>query len=159
MKVRGDTKTGALFNENGDPLFDYRPLDVAVDVPAELRAASLEGQTAKAISHLLADYEGSREDAAAGMSALLTRPITKSALDACCSEAREEHALSFPRAWALAKHTGDLRLFALAVEDLGHVIIPKRYLAAVEDAMTADAIEELRRRQKRARRTWKGGVR
>lgn len=152
MKARGDTLTSDLFT-------DYQPRTVAVAVPEHVRAASLEAQTAKAIARTLSACEGSRDEIAQAVSAHLARPITKNALDACCSEAREEHDIGFSRVWALARHTGDLGVFALAVEDMGHVIIPRRYLAAVEEAMASDAIEQLERRRREARKTWKGAGR
>ena len=150
MKVRGDTNTGDLFK-------DYQPPPVAVTPRPEVKAVGMEARVAKAVAAVLDAFEGSREDAAAAMSSFLASPITKNALDAFCSEAREDHVIGLVRAWALTKATGDLSLLALIVEDLGYAIIPKRYLAAVEEAQLACAEEEIAVRKKRARQSWRYG--
>lgn len=156
MRVRGDDKTLDLLA--------WEPPSTTVSFPEDqVRAASLRATVARAVSLSLKDCAKSREDVAAEISEYLGEPVGKNILDAYASEAREDHVINVVRFMALIHATGDVRLLQMLAEPFGLAVVEQRYLPAIEEAMTADAIEELSakiealsKRQQLARRRWKG---
>lgn len=124
-----------------------------------VRGADLRSRIARAVSEALADCGKTREQVAAAMSVYLGERVTKSTLDGYASTARPDNAISFVRLVALCQVTDDVRPLQLAAEVLDHAVIEGRYVAAVQDAMWSDRIEEAKTKQKQARRAWKGGTR
>ncbi|MEO5336909.1 MAG: DNA transposition protein [Magnetospirillum sp. WYHS-4] len=123
---------------------------------AEVRAASLRGRIAKAVAAALKETGKDRDQVAAEMSAYLAEEVTKNMLDAYASEAREDHTIPYLRLIALVQVTGDVRPLQIGAEPVGHSLVEDRYLAAIEDAMFDDKMEEMAQRRRMARRTWKG---
>lgn len=126
--------------------------------PEAVRAASLRAVLCRAVRLALKECGKGRDQVAAEMSEFLGETVTKPVLDAYASEAREDHSISVVRLLALVHVTDDLRLLNLLAEQLGQVVIPARYLPAIEDAMLDDKIEELTQRRQLARKRWKGGL-
>lgn len=122
----------------------------------KVRAATLRGAIARAVSAALKECGKPREQVAQEMSAYLGEEMTQNMLDAYASEAREEHVISLVRFVALLHVTGDQRLLQVIAELFGWAVIPQRYLPAIEAEILSDKIEELQQRHKLARRTWKG---
>jgi hypothetical protein len=139
-------------------LLSWTPPKPVQAFPEErVRAADLRGQIAKLVSAALSDSDLDRETVAERMSAWLGEDVTKNMLDAYASEARENQVISLPRLLALAEVTGDAqRIFQALTTLFGLSVIDDRYLPAIEDAIVADKIEELKARQATARRAWKG---
>lgn len=150
MMPRRDNKTLDLLNWTP-------PAVVQRFEDRRVRAVEISAQLSRGVAATLADAEQDRKEIAAQMSAWLGEPVSKDMLDQYASQAKAGHVISLPRALALMLAAGDVRLLQLMADLLGHAVIPAKYLAAVEDAMTADQIESLRRRQRDLRATWKGG--
>lgn len=147
---------------------DDQTLDLLEWQPPELvqrfdeqrvRGATLRSKIAKAIAASLKDCGRDRATVAMEMCAYLGERVTVATLNGYASEARADNAISFVRLIALVQVTGDMRLLQLAAEIFDHAVIEARYLAAVKDAMLADHIEQIKTKQKQARRAWKGGAR
>jgi len=144
---------------------DSRTLDIFAWTPpaltqrfeqAKVRAASFKAAIAKGVALALKECGKSREQVAAEMGTYLGEECGKSALDACASEAREDHVINVVRYAALIHATRDIRLLMQLAEPMGWAVIPAKYLPAIEEAMLADKIEELQQRKASARKTWKG---
>jgi hypothetical protein len=141
-------------------LLSYRP----PPVPEELaRGGAPRARVARMIAMTLKESSLSREEIAERVSDYLGEKVSVSSLDQCASQAREDHTISFIRAWGLAKETGDFRLFQMALREMGQAIVDERYLPAIEAEMLADRAQELTRQAEEmareaalARRAWKG---
>ncbi|MBB4287404.1 DNA transposition protein [Roseospira goensis] len=152
-KDRADTRTLDLLD-------DWTPPDVSVryEGDAAPRHPELDIRIAQAVSLTLKDDGRSRAEIGAAMGAVLGGPaVPESTLNGYASPARTDHAISLARALALVAVTGDARVLSIDLERLGLALIPRRYLAAVEEAMTADQIEHLEAQRRAARRTWRNG--
>lgn len=132
------------------------PEPVRAFEPEIVRAASIRAMLAKGVSAALKDCGRSRDDVAEVISGYLGEKCSKDMLDAYASEAREEHVISLPRFLALIHATGDQRLLQMLAEPFGLAVIDAKYLPAIEDSMLAAKIDELKTRQKMARRRWEG---
>ena len=97
-----------------------------------------------------------RAEIAAQMSAFLGTDVSVDMLNKYCSPSAD-HMISLERAIALIAVTDDPRIFGDALLRHDYAVIQKRYLAAVDEAMYTDEIEQLSRKKKRARQEWKGG--
>lgn len=150
MKDRADRSTLDLLN--------WRAPDVSVRFEDErqVRAASLAGRVSRAVAATLKESGRSREEIAAEMSDYLGADVSEGMLAAYASGQREDHNISLVRALALLNATGDARLFGELLDPHGFAVIPKKYLAAIEEAMCDDVIERAQGRKKLARRTWRG---
>ena len=140
-------------------LLDWDVPTIAPTVPVEqVRAGSLRGRMARAVSMVLREAQLSREDIAVRMTEFLQedKPVTLAMLDAYASQAREEHTISAIRLVALAHATGDLRAIQVLTEAIDHSIVPSRYVPAIEDALLDDKIEQLTRAKKQKRAEWRG---
>ncbi|HEY9081304.1 phage regulatory CII family protein [Magnetovibrio sp.] len=135
------------------------PHDVVVRFKDErVRTATLRSQLSRAVSETLTDADATRDEIAQKMSEWLGENVSKEMLDNYASEAKEDHAISLPRAIALIEVTGDVRLLQLIAEMFGHVVIESRYLYAVDEAMVTEEMERLAKKKKQCRKAWKGGV-
>lgn len=114
-----------------------------------VRAATISGKIALAVSRILADVKVrekeplEREDVARRMGEFLGEEVSKNMLDAYASQSREDHKISVPRAVALMHATDDYRLLTLLAEELGLTVIPRKYEGTVREAILAEKIEEL----------------
>jgi hypothetical protein len=151
MRQPGDKGTGDLFS--------WRAPAQVVGYPEEkIRAATIGAKVSKAVSVTLLDAKARKSDpldrdqVALAMGAFLGEDLSKDVLDAYASQAREGHNISVVRALGLMEATGDYRLLVLMAEQLGLAVIHKKYERAVEEAMTAEKIEELQRHLDHLRR-------
>lgn len=136
------------------------PAPIAAFPEEKVRAADLRAMLAKAVSLSLKECDRSRAEIAAEMSQYLGEPTSENMLNAYASEGREEHVINIVRFIGLAHATGDAqRLLQLLANQFGMAVIPQRYVAAIEDAVIADKIDELKQRQQVSRRSWKDKVR
>lgn len=125
-----------------------------------VRTVELSTQLARAVSETLRDATSDRKEIAAEMSSWLGGdPVSKDMLDKYASQAAADHLISLPRAIALIHATGDIRLLQMIAEMFDHVVIESRWLGAVDDAIYADQIEQLKKERRQAQNTWKGGAR
>lgn len=150
-KFRGDKRTLDLLSWE-PPQVEVRFLDEAA-----VRAASISHRISRSVSAVLKESTRGRTQIAEAMSAFLGSTVSAHMLNAYASECREAHNISLERAEALLHATGDPRIFADILARYGYAVIPRRYLAAIEDAMCDDIMERAAQRKKLARRTWKGG--
>lgn len=149
MKHRGDGDTLDL-------LADWKPEEVAVRFDREeLRAATLQAKLCRAMKLALAMCGMERAEIAAKMSEYLGKPVSKAMLDAYVSEGREDHCISVERFMALVHATGDLRLIGLLADCFGLAAVPRKFVAAIEQAMIDDKIAELTRRRDEKSKTWR----
>lgn len=149
VQLRGDKRTMDLLT--------WEPPELVRQFePDRVRAASLRAAVAKAVAAALKDCDKDRDAVALSMSEYLGEPVAKSALDAYASEAREDHVVNVVRLMALIHATGDVRLLQMLAEPFGMAVIPKRFLAAAEEAMWAEQEERAAQNRQAARRRWKG---
>lgn len=136
------------------------PPAVRYDEPeaVAVRAASLRASVIRAMRMAESASGKSRDQIAAEMSEYLGEDVSKPVLDQYMSEAREDYTVNVVRFLAFLHVTGDRRPLTLLAEPFGLALIDDRYLAAVEEAMCAEKIEELQKRAGHARRRWKGGA-
>lgn len=130
--------------------------------PARVRAATLSGQIARAVSEALRDAAAAgtpREEIAARMSVITGERISKSMLDAYASQAREQHAISLPRFLALVQATADRRLLELLAEPMGWAVIERADLPLIELARLQAHADDVDRRIKAVRQQTKKGLR
>lgn len=122
----------------------------------QIRAVSLRGRIAKAVSTAMRECGMDRDEVAVKMADYLGEDVPKVTLDAYASEAREDHTINVLRMIALATVTGDPRLLQMMCEGSGYVVIPEKYMGAIEEAIWAEREEEAAQRRALARRSWKG---
>ncbi len=149
-RARGDDKTLDLL--------DWEPKSVEVKFGDEeqVRAASLAHRISRSVSTILKESETPRSEIAGKMTEFLDSTVSEAMLNAYASESRESHNISLERAEALLHATDDPRIFGDILSRHGYAVIPKRFLAAIEDAMCDDLIERTKKRKALARRTWRG---
>jgi hypothetical protein len=136
MRTRGDTQTMDLLA--------WEPPLVVRSLPAELvRAESLRGRVARAVSAVLGECPLSRDEIAERMSAFLDEPMSKAMLDAYASQGREEHTISAIRLVALAYATGDVGALQVLIDPLDHAVVPNRYLSAIDAEIKNEKASEL----------------
>lgn len=125
--------------------------------PEKIRASSLRALISKATSAALKECGRPREQTAEIVSEWLGEPVTEHMLNTFASEGREDHVPSLIRFLGIAHATGDAqRLLQALADHFELAVIPARYVAAIEEAIITDKIEELTQRQKLSRGRWKG---
>ncbi|HBT44345.1 MAG TPA: DNA transposition protein [Rhodospirillaceae bacterium] len=133
-------------------LLDWQPPRPIPAYPEEkVRAATIGARISKAVSLSLSEAKDGgtkleREDIARRMADYLGEDVSSNMLNAYASESRDAHNISVIRAVAMMIATGDYRLFNLMAEHLGLTVIDKKYETVVEEAQTAELIEELQQR-------------
>lgn len=120
-----------------------------------IQAATLRDRIARAVTEILADTALSRERIAKDMTAYLGEPVSKPMLDQYASQARTDQSISMVRAVGLMRATGDARHLQAALDGSDYVVIQRRYLPAIEEAVLREKIEEMESLADRARREWK----
>lgn len=138
-------------------LFDWQPPEVVTTYPAEkVRAASVRGVFAKAVSVTLRECGLERAEVARRMTAHLGETVTENMLDNYASEARADTTISLPRLLALIHVTGDLRLLQVLADPFGQVVVDKRYISIIRAQQLREKSVELARQARaearRARR-------
>ncbi len=147
---RRDPRTLDLFDGWTPPAVAVRfDTKLAPSVPLSQRISRLVAQTFR-------ECETPRAEVARQLSAELGEEVSEHTLDRYASEADGTHNITLYRALGLAKVTGDVRLIGSELERMGFAVIPKRYLAAIREAMRRDAIDKLKREALADRRAWKG---
>lgn len=95
-----------------------------VRAPAEpVPAMDFSVRLSQAIGRALKECPLSREDVAAKMSAMLGEPVSRMMLDAYASPARDTHRIGLTRFKALARVTGCLWLWEVAVDGDGLTLL------------------------------------
>lgn len=139
-------------------LFAWEPPQVTrVFEKVKVQAANLRSAVSRAVALALKECGKAREQIAQEISEYLGEDCTKAMLDAYASEARAEHSISLIRFIGLVAVTRDIRLLNLIAEPFGWTVVPTKYVAAVEEAMLTDRIEDLQARRAAARSSWKRG--
>lgn len=114
-------------------LFDARPPSPAVTVDeARVRADTVAQRVSRAVAMVLIDHAADRETVAEAMSAYLGERVSRAMLDAYASPRREEHRITVTRLVALCHATGDVRPLAALTDLLGHAVVERRWVAAIE---------------------------
>lgn len=141
-----------------DLLTDWHPPAI-VDRYEErrVRGAGWRDRLARAVSVTLGDCEMARDEVARLMSETLGEEVSVAMLDAYASVAKADHTISAVRLLALMAVTGDVRPLQMLADQVDRAVIPERYLGAVEAEILRDQRETLERKEKAARRRWKGG--
>ena len=142
-----DPKTLDLFNWN-PPVIAHREETV--------HAVTFRGRLSRAISTTLRECGMPRGEIASAMSAALGAPISENVLNRSASESDDDHLLNPERLWALCAVTGDWRPIAVMLDGSDKVVIDKKYLGAVREAMARAEIERLESVARSARREWRG---
>lgn len=140
-------------------LLSWEPpaVEVKFEDEAKVRAATISNRISRSVSTILTESDLSREDIAKAMTDFLGAKLTAVVLNGYAAQGREANKISLERAEALLHATNDPRIFGDILGRHGYAVIPRKYLAAIEDAMCTDIIERTKQRQKIARRTWNGG--
>lgn len=148
MVTRRDMKTPDLFK--------WEPPTVNAAFPkACIRGADIAAQICQAMKIALSESNLSREVIAAKMTDYLGEEVSHTILDAYVSQAKEHHNISLTRYAALVHATGDMRLLSLIPKLFNYAVIPEKYMGAVNEAITTDKIETLKKQNVANRRMWK----
>lgn len=135
---RNDTTTADLF--------DWTPPEIVPAYPAEkVRAATMRGRMAKAVSLALRECGLERVVVAQRMSSHLGEAVSEHMLDNYASEARTDTVISLIRLMALIHVTGDLRLLQVLAEQFGQVVVDKRYVSIIRAQQLREKSLELAR--------------
>lgn len=119
--------------------------------PTRVRAATLNGKIKRAIAETLrdeADKGWSRENTALAMTDYLGAEVSANALNAWCSEAREDQMPSLVRFVGLLDATGDMRLLQVIAAELGWVVMHKKWLPMIELASLREHEDKVRDRKR-----------
>jgi len=132
------------------------PVPTRAFEPEKIRASSLRAGIAKATSAALKECGNPRGATAKAMSDWLGEPVTENMLNTFASEGREDHVPSLIRFLGICHATNDAqRLLQALADHFDLAVIPARYVAAIEEALLAEKIEELQRRKQLSRGLWK----
>ena len=118
----------------------------------DIRAATLDGRIARAVSVALAECGKPRHVVAREMSAILGETVSANMLDAYASVARGGHRIGIGRFVALMQATGDRRLLHLLAATMGWAVIERRHLKLIEAAELREQEDYIRRRREAAMR-------
>ena len=135
-------------------LFEWNPPVIAHD-DAQVRSNTFRGRVSRAVSTTLSECGMSRGEVAAAMAAAGV-PVSENVLNRAASESDDEHMLGIERLWALCRVTGDWRPIAVMLDGSDKVVIDRKYLGAVREAMAQAEIERLESIKRVARREWRG---
>ncbi|WP_431281626.1 DNA transposition protein [Humitalea sp. 24SJ18S-53] len=133
------------------------PVAVRAFDPARVRAATMAGRIAKAVSATLRDSPKDRPTIAAEMTAFIGERVSLHMVNAWASEAREEHGIPLVKLLALLHVTRDRRLLEMLAADLGWAVIERRHLPLIELAAVQERQDDLRRQADRLRHQARSG--
>ncbi len=129
-------------------LLDWQPPQtVARFDERDVRAATIQGRVAMALSQAMADCTLDRPAIAKRMSDFLGETVSKNMLDAYASQARADQVINLPRFVALIHATGDRRLLEMLAEMFGWAVIPRKFLPLIELAAIRDREDALRKQR------------
>ncbi|WP_138891117.1 DNA transposition protein [Mycobacterium sp. KBS0706] len=127
-------------------MLDWRPAEVVRRFAADLiRSASLAARLCRGLKLALADSEMSRADVASRMSDYLGETVTEAMLNAYVSEARGQHVINAVRLLSFLAVTQDPRPLNALLDEMGWVVIDKKYLPWIEVGMLREQRERLDR--------------
>jgi hypothetical protein len=134
-------------------LLDWQPAKVVRRFAADLiRAASLGAKLCRGLKQSLRECGMTRSQVAERMSAYLGETITEPMLNSYVSEAMDAHVVNTVRFVGFLAVTGDPRPLNALLEDLGLVVIERRYLPWIEVGMLREKEDKLKRDIDYARR-------
>lgn len=138
-------------------LFDWQPPEIVPAYPAEkVRAVTMRGRMAKAVSVSLRECGLERAEVARRMTAHLGEAVSENMLDNYASEARSDTIIPIMRLLALIHVTGDLRLLQVLADQFSQVVVDKRYVSIIRAQHLREKSLELARQARaeaqRARR-------
>lgn len=141
-------------------LLEWQPAKVVKRFAAELiRAASLRAKLCRSLKLTLQECGMTRAQVAKGMSDYLGETITPGALNTYVSESMDDRIVNAVRFVAIVAVTGDPRPLNALLEDLGLVVIERRYLPWIEVGMLDEQRKQLDREMDSARQRAKAGGR
>ncbi|MGK9234810.1 DNA transposition protein [Inquilinus limosus] len=131
---------------NQPSLLDWRPAEVVRRFASDLiRSASLAARLCRGLKLALADSEMSRSEVAARMSDYLGETVSEAMLNAYVSEARGQHVINAVRLVSFLAVTQDPRPLNALLDELGWVVIDKKWLPWIEVGMLREQREKLDR--------------
>jgi hypothetical protein len=140
-------------------LLEWQPAKVVRRFAAELiRAASLAARLCRAQKLTLKDCGMSRAKVAERMSDYLGETITEAMLNSYVSESMDAHVVNTVRFIALVAVTGDPRPLNALLEELGLVVIERKWLPWIDVGMLSEQQDKLKRDIDFARRRAVQGV-
>lgn len=113
-----------------------------------VRAVTMRGRIARAVSETLRDCGVARAEIAERMSQWLGEEVSINMLNAYASEAREDHTIPFLRLLALVDATGDERLLQIGAEAVGQLVVSKDAVAWLNDAADEARVQKVERMAK-----------
>ena len=135
---------------------DYQPEPVVDRFrDDEVKAWSQAGRLAKAVARCMEESELSRDELATQMSELTKTKVTKVALDAYASQAKEQNQIPAVRLAAMAAITGDTRPLNVLLEEAGLIVIPKKYEELLKRERARELREQLEREERAADAEWR----
>lgn len=143
-------------------LFDWEPPEVVVsyqDEPAVDRVDSIHGRLCRAMALACRECGKNRDQIHTEMEEWLGRKISRSALDAWMSEARDESYMPALHLFALIAVTGDMRLLSVGPEMFDHAVVHNRMVPWIKLALAEEKRRELDGVIEQTRREAKRGVR
>jgi len=147
--ARRDTSTLDLYR-------DYEPEAVVERFEAETtRAFSRNGQLSKAVALTLTSSSMSRDEIVAAMSEFLGEDVSKATVDKYASPAAENHSIPALRLLALVAVTKDVRVLNTMLDELGLIVVPKRYEALLRREQARIAKEKFEREEQAADAEWR----
>lgn len=151
-KTTPDTATLDLFNPE-----HWNPPPVAETFePERVKGHSDRVRIARAISETMAESELSRDEIHEEMQRHLGCAFSRNTLDRVAAQSAEAHEFTATKLKAFIQTTDDIRFVNAFLDGTDFVAIPRRYLAAVEEAILTERIEELKEKQAASRRAWRG---
>ncbi|MGO1078294.1 DNA transposition protein [Inquilinus sp. CA228] len=147
-------------SDPGQPsLLEWQPAKVVKRFAAELiRAASLRAKLCRGLKLTLKECGMTRAEVAKGMSDYLGETITPGALNTYVSESMDDRIVNAVRFIAFVAVTGDPRPLNALLEELGLVVIERKYLPWIEVGMLREQQDKLGRDIDSARRRATSGV-
>lgn len=159
---RRDNHTLDLFTDWEPPTEIVRAFD-----PQRVRGERFQSQLCHGIGEALKDCALSRGEVVETMRAFLgddlSGNLSENVLNAWASEARTDQYPSAIRLLALIQATADIRLLQLMAEPMDWIVVDRKFLPAIQEAMISDQLEQnekhrqlLEEQRRKARKAWKG---
>ncbi|WP_395672022.1 DNA transposition protein [Inquilinus sp.] len=141
-------------------LLEWQPAKVVKRFAAELiRAASMRAKLCRSLKLTLKECGMTRAEVAKGMSDYLGETITPGALNQYISESMDDRIVNAVRFISIVAVTGDHRPLNALLDDLGLVVIEKKYLHWIDVGMLDEQRKQLDRAYDSARQRAKAGGR
>ncbi|MFV0322658.1 MAG: hypothetical protein ACK5LE_09800 [Alphaproteobacteria bacterium] len=126
-------------------LFSDLPEPMPVFAKEDVRAGTVEGKIALAVSKILKDDGRSRDDIATAMAEWLgDKKMSGAMLNAYSSQARDQYKITVARFWALIEVTKDIRLLQEIANSVGYIVLEERYAKRIKQAEREEQIDTLK---------------